>query len=105
MDPIEFIYDCEGFEWDKGNIDKNKKHDVEDKEAEEVFFDKKKIVFRDSLHSEFEARFISIGKTRKGRLLYTAYTKRGGKIRIISARSVNKKEVYIYEKKAKTAKV
>ena len=93
------------FEWDKGNIGKNKKHGVEDKEAEGVFFDKKKIVFRDSLHSELEERFIAIGKTKKGRLLYIAYTKRDKKIRIISARSVNKKEVYIYEKKAKTAKI
>lgn len=93
------------FDWDKGNKDKNKKHGIEDKEAEEIFFDDKKIVFRDFLHSELEERFIAIGKTKKGKLLYTAYTKRGKKIRIISARSVNKKEVYIYEKKTKTAKI
>ena len=28
------------FEWNQGNIGKNAKHNVDDKEAEEVFFDK-----------------------------------------------------------------
>lgn len=102
---MKTIKDLVEFEWDKGNIGKNKKHGVEDKEAEEVFLDDKKIVFRDSLHSKLEERFIIIGKTKHGRLLYVAYTKRDGKLRIISARSVNKKEVYIYEEKTKTAKI
>jgi uncharacterized DUF497 family protein len=102
---MKTIKDLAGFEWDKGNIDKNKKHDVENKEAEEVFLDDKKIAFKDSLHSKLEERSIIIGKTKKSRLLYVAYTKRDKKIRIISARSVNKKEVYIYEEKIKTAKI
>ena len=33
------------FEWDEGDIEKNKKHRVEDKEAEEVFFDNNKVIF------------------------------------------------------------
>ncbi len=94
------IKDLVEFEWDEGNIGKNKKHGVNDKEAEEVFFDEQKIVFRDSLHSQWEERFIVIGKTETGKILYVAYTKRGKKIRIISARRINKKEAHIYEKKA-----
>lgn len=97
------IKDLAEFEWDKGNIGKNRKHGVEDKEAEEVFVDDKKIVFKDYLHSQQEKRFIVIGKTKKRRLLYIAYTERGKKIRLISARSINKKEVYIYEEKTKVA--
>lgn len=88
------------FDWDRGNIGKNIKHKVEDKEAEEVFFDKKKVIYKDILHSQKEERFIVIGKTKKGRLLYTVFTIRGRKIRIISARDINKKEVKLYEKKA-----
>lgn len=102
---MKTIKDLVEFEWDKGNIGKNKKHGVEDKESEEVFLDDKKIVFKDYLHSQQEKRFIIIGKTEKGRLLYVAYTERGKKIRIISARDINKKEMYIYEKKAKAAKI
>ncbi len=86
------------FEWDKGNSEKNKKHNVEDKEAEEVFFDKKKIILKDKSHSQKEERFITVGKTKKDRLLYIVFTERRKKIRIISARDINKKEVSIYEK-------
>lgn len=88
------------FEWDKGNIGKNKKHNVADKEAEEVFFDEKKVIYKDIFHSQKEERFIILGKTKKERLLYTVFTIRGKKIRIISARDINKKEVRLYEKKA-----
>lgn len=88
------------FEWDKGNIRKNKKHGVEDKEAEEVFLDGRKKTFKDKLHSVGEERLRVIGKTKKGKLLFIAFTIRKGKIRIISARIVNKKEVYLYEETA-----
>lgn len=86
------------FEWDKGNIDKNNKHNIGDKEAEEVFFDENKVIQKDEIHSRHEDRFIALGKTREGRLLYVVFTKRGKKIRIISARDINKKEVKFYEK-------
>ena len=87
-----------GFEWNKGNVGKNKKHNVADKECEESFFDKRKVIFKDVLHSSGEERFILLGKTRKKRLLYIVYTVRDAKIRIISARDINKKEVVLYEK-------
>lgn len=86
------------FEWDKGNINKNKKHGVEDFESEEVFFDENKVILKDILHSQKEERFILLGRTKKGRILYIVFTERKKKVRIISARSVNKKEVYLYEK-------
>lgn len=86
------------FDWDKGNIDKNKKHKVEDKESEEVFFDEDKIIYKDIFHSKSEERFIIIGKTEKKRLLYVVFTKRRKKIRIISARDTDKKEAKLYEK-------
>lgn len=87
------------FEWDKGNIGKNKKHLVEDNEAEEVFFDKNKVTFSDVIHStDNEERLRIIGKTKRGRMLFIVFTKREIKVRIISARDVNKKEVYLYEK-------
>ena len=85
------------FEWDQGNIGKNKKHKVEDNEAEEVFLDEGKVILKDKLHSQGEERFIILGKTKKDRLLYLAFTKRVKKIRIISARDINKKESYLYE--------
>ncbi len=88
------------FEWDAGNIGKNKKHDIENSEAEQPFFDNKKKIFKDSLHSGGEERFRIVGETNRGRLLFIAFTKRKGRIRIISARDINKKEVYLYEEAA-----
>ncbi len=86
------------FDWNKGNIGKNRKHKVNDKEAEEAFFDKKKKTFRDHVHSGAEERFLVIGKTKKKRLLFVVFTTRREKVRIISARDVNKKEVTLYTK-------
>ena len=86
------------FEWDKGNIGKNKKHKVEDQEAEEVFFDEGKVILKDKIHStESEERFILLGKTKKNKLLYIVFTERNENVRIISARNINKKEVHLYE--------
>jgi len=93
------------FDWDRGNIGKNKKHDVEDKEAEEVFFNGYKFIFKDKLHSKKEERLRILGKTKRGRLLFVVFTKRRKRIRIISARDINKKEVYLYEKKAEATKI
>ena len=88
------------FQWNKGNIGKCLKHKVNDKEAEEPFFDRNHKRFKDKLHSRGEERSRIIGKTKKERLLFIVFTMRGKKIRIISARDINKKEVYLYEEKA-----
>lgn len=93
------------FEWDTGNTGKNRKHGVAEKEIEEVFFDEKKIIYKDVFHSFSEERFIILGKTKNGRMLYTVYTIRGESIRIISARDINRKEVPIYEKATQHSKV
>lgn len=87
------------FQWDKGNIDKNwKKHKVSDREGEEVFFDENKKIGPDVSHSKKERRYILLGKTKKGRILYTVFTLRNKKLRIISARDINQKERKLYEK-------
>jgi len=80
-------------------IDKNWiKHKVTNRECEEIYYDKEKKILKDVLHSEKEDKFILLGKTKKKRLLYLVFTIRNKKIRIISARDVNKKEVPLYEK-------
>lgn len=88
------------FEWDEGNSMKNeKKHGIANQEAEKVFLDADKIVYKDTFHSVKEERFIILGRTNRHRLLYVVFTYRGKKIRVISARIINKKEVHLYEKK------
>lgn len=92
--PVEFI-------WDKGDKDKNwLKHRVSNQECEEAFFDENKKITKDLRHSKKEKRYILLGKTKKNRLLFIVFTIRNKKIRVISARDIKKKEVYLYEKTA-----
>jgi uncharacterized protein len=86
------------FDWDEGNRNKPEKHNVAIDEAEEVFFDENKVLFKDWMHSVREKRFTLLGKTRKERLLNITYTIRKKKIRIITARDINRREVQLYEK-------
>ena len=91
------------FNWDKGNIGKNLiKHNVTDKETEEVFGNKPLKIFKDIKHSEKEERFVAYGRTNFNRSLTIVFTLREEKIRVISARDQNKKERREYEEKIKT---
>ena len=86
------------FEWDEGNKTKSwVKHNVSIEEQEEAFYDEHAMVDNDKLHSKKEKRYILLGKTKNNKLLYIAFTIRNDKIRPISARSANRKEVLIYE--------
>lgn len=88
------------FEWDEGNSDKPKKHGLSLEETEEAFFDDKKVIFGDWGHSITEQRITLLGKTKQDKLLNITYTVRKGKVRVITARPINRKEVSLYEKKA-----
>ena len=94
------------FEWDKGNAGKNyDKHKVTNQECEEAFFDPKKKMFKDILHSGEEERHLLLGKTKLARTLFIAFTIRGNRVRVISARDLNKKELALYEEKNHRAKI
>ena len=89
-----------GFHWDQGNIDKNLiKHNVENWESEQVFFNKPLLVLDDPKHSIPEKRWAAFGKTDADRFLIVIFTKRGDLIRVISARDMNKKERKFYDEK------
>lgn len=88
------------FEWDRGNIDKNlTKHRVTNKEAEEIFDCERKFIYEDVKHSLTEVRYMIWGTTNKDRKLTLFFTIRKGKVRIISARDMSRKERREYEKK------
>ena len=91
------ILDCTGFEWDRGNSSKNWiKHQCSRTECEEVFFNKPLLVVSDTKHSQNEIRYHALGKTNQDRMLFLAFTVRSDKIRVISARDMNRKERSIY---------
>lgn len=87
------------FEWDEGNELKNWiRHKVTNKEAEEVFLDRSILVGSDEKHSTSEIRYLAYGRALGGKCLAVVFTKRGKKLRIISARQMNKKERNKYDK-------
>ncbi|MEA1946158.1 MAG: BrnT family toxin [Thermodesulfobacteriota bacterium] len=95
----EFIHFV-GFQWDQGNIDKSLiKHDVENWECEQVFFNRPLLVLDDPKHSISEKRWAAFGKTDADRLLIVIFTKRDNLIRVISAREMNNKERKFYDEK------
>lgn len=87
------------FDWDTGNVDKNwLKHGVSNQEAEEIFINQPLLIYEDLKHSRQEQRYYVLGRSHQNRLLFISFTLRNRKLRIISARDMNKKEEVIYEK-------
>ena len=96
-DPRRALDECTGFEWDNGNSEKNwVTHGVACGEAEEVFFNDPLVAGTDSSHSQNEPRYFVLGHTNKGRRLFVAFTLRGKRIRVISARDMKRRELREY---------
>ncbi len=96
---MQSLADVTGFQWDAGNAGKNRKHDVADVEAEQVFFCSNLLIAADTQHSGEELRFHALGETLSGKTLHVTFTLRakGTLIRVISARTMNRKERAVYE--------
>jgi uncharacterized DUF497 family protein len=86
------------FEWDPAKAATNfEKHSVSFQEAATVFADPLSLTFDDPDHSSYEQRYLTAGLSTRGRHLIVAHTDRGGRIRIISAREVTRRERKLYE--------
>ena len=90
-----------GFDWDAGNLGKNSKHGVDNREAEEVFFNQPLLVTPDDIHSGDEIRWRALGRTDADRRLTIIFTlrKSGTLLRVISARDMHRKEEALYDQK------
>lgn len=94
------------FEWDRDNLDKNyEKHGISAKEAEEIFVNEELFVLPDVKHSQKEPRYIALGSTRERKNLFVVFTVRNEKIRIVSVRSMHRKEIEKYEKAQKNSEI
>jgi len=86
-----------GFDWDKGNLDKNwEKHGVSNAECEEVFFNAPLVVRPDPAHSGAEARYYALGMSDERRPLFISFTLRNDKIRVITSRDMTTRELEVY---------
>lgn len=89
--------DFEAFDWSGGNDEKNwKRHGVALAEAEQVLFNTPLLWGDDPPHSGRERRFYALGQTDEGRSLFIAFTLRGRRLRVVSARDMSRKERRTY---------
>jgi uncharacterized DUF497 family protein len=89
------------FEWDARKARINlAKHGVAFEEALTAFGDPLSRTISDPDHSIEEQRYVSMGRSARGRLLVVAHTERGDTIRIISARLTTARERRQYEEDA-----
>ena len=88
------------FEWDIRKAAANlRKHGVSFEEAATAFGDYLSTTASDPDHSTEEERYITVGLSNLGRLLIVAHSERGGRIRIVSARTLTGREKRDYENK------
>ena len=86
------------FDWDESKAETNLiKHGVSFLEAATVFEDDFSFTFSDPDHSAQEERFVIIGHSERGRLLFVSHTDENDQPRIISARKATRRERKVYE--------
>ena len=86
------------FEWHGRKARMNvAKHGVSFDEARTVFGDPLSITVADLGHTEDEYRFVIVGLTDQRRLVVVSHVERGDTIRIVSARTANRREKKAYE--------
>jgi len=86
------------FEWDPEKDRLNQeKHGISFREASTAFGDPLAKTFIDPRPDFGEYRFLTVGYTTSDRLVIVAHTDRGERIRIITARDVERKERRFYE--------
>jgi uncharacterized DUF497 family protein len=91
------------FEWDAAKALSNaRKHGVTFDQAATVFLDALALTVSDSVHSQYEERWFTLGLDASGALLAVAHTYQAVgpasvRVRIISARPATKQERRFYE--------
>ena len=86
------------FDWDPHKAsDSLRKHGVSFEEATSVFGDIFGVTAADPDHSRDESRLVTVGVSNRNRLLLVSPAERDGRLRLISARELTRKERNAYE--------
>lgn len=94
------------FEWDEEKNNANeRKHCIRFEDVIEIFSGNSSVWRNEDQRFDYgEKRYISIGHVADDLFLVVVHTERNGKIRIISARKANKKEVKSYYEQSEEKK-
>jgi uncharacterized protein len=86
------------FEYDSRKAAANlRKHRVSFDEAVTVFADPLRAILLDDEHSLDEQRFLTVGQSTRGRILFVVYTESDSSVRLIGARVATATERKQYE--------
>jgi uncharacterized DUF497 family protein len=85
------------FDWDEGNERHVLDHGVDPMEVEEALLDPERLR-ADARNVPEERRLAFIGATEEGRILLVIYTKRGEKVRPITARDASDEQKRRYRR-------
>lgn len=86
------------FEWDPIKEEENvRKHGIDFHEAQSVFVNDLSLTINDPDHSFGEQRWLTLGLSAQGKHLVVCHTERGDRIRLISARPADRREIRQYE--------
>lgn len=88
------------FDWDEHNVDHIAEHGVAPDEAEEAVDDPHRVSMPAS-NMASETRYALLGATEAGRLLHVVATRRGGHVRVVTARPANDREKRRYQRRGK----
>ncbi len=92
------MFDRDEFDWDDGNIEHIARHGVEPWEAEESLLDPNRI--GTPVYSVGrETRRAVLGATEAGRVLFLVFTRRSGRVRVVTARDAEIREKRRYRKR------
>ena len=88
------------FEWDARKAAVNRhKHGIDFADVTAVFEDDRALTVEDEITAVDETRMLTLGRDAIGRVLVVAYTLRGERIRLISARQATASERRQYRRK------
>ena len=85
------------FEWDVGNLTKNRKHGVEPGDVQAIVSRNFYFAGRIVEPSHPEPRWLALGEDAAGRRLALIFTRRGNRLRGISCRTMHRKERALHE--------
>jgi len=86
------------FDWDEGNEGHVLDHGVEPGEVEEALLDPER-TRAEARNEPGERRLAFVGATEEGRILFVVYTRRGEKVRPITARDASEAQKRRYRRR------
>jgi uncharacterized protein len=88
------------FEWDARKAAVNRrKHGIDFADATAVFEDERALTVKDEITAVDEARMLTLGRDAMARVLVVAYSWRGERVRLLSARRASASERLEYRRR------